>query len=59
MINPLKATYVKTKDETTIWYEETEFRKRKPIEKFIIFKGRLKVKPTIDNMTKLIEEKTK
>lgn len=55
-ITPLKATYVTSKDETTIWFNEIKGRKKK--ECFVTFKGRYfdKVKPTMDNVIKKIQE---
>ena len=51
-ITPLRAWYVIPKDETTIEYIEKVGRKE--IHKTVSLKGRLRVKPTLYNMTQLI-----
>ena len=57
MINPIKMYYVTTKDETTIIYEEPDFRKKIPQERTFTFKGRFKKRPTIYNITKFLKDR--
>lgn len=56
-LKPKKITYVTTKDETTIEYEEVI--KNKVIEKIYSFKGRLPVKNNEYDLIEFLKERLK